>query len=113
MFRSILLAFVLGWGIWLWVDKNPAALGAVPYPADGEYLQNFQVAIDLIKQSRFKAAFIYIWHAHYVVLSLSFGLLLAMLGNTMARAWSRKRFRKLYIPDKKQKDSSDLKTENK
>ena len=106
MFRGTLLAFILGWGIWLWIDKNPATLGALPYPRDGEFLQNFQVTIDLVKQVRFKAAFIYIWKAHYLVLSLAFGLLLGILGNTLVSTWSRRRLIKLYVPDKKKAEDA-------
>lgn len=107
MFRGTLIAFVLGWGIWLWIDKNPAALGPLPYPRDGEFLQNFQVTIDLIKQARIKAAFLYIWKAHYLVLSLAFGLLLGLLGNSLARVWSRRRLTRLYVPDKKSSEKND------
>ncbi len=101
MFRGTLLAFVLGWGLWFWIDKNPASLGPVPYPRDGSLLQNFQVAIDLIKQVRFKAAFVYIWKAHYLVLSVAFGLLLGILGGFLSSAWSRRRLIRLYAPARK------------
>ena len=102
MFRGTLVAFVLGWVTWLWIDKNPALLGPLPYPQDGSLLHNFQIAIDLLKQLRFKAAFIYIWKAHYLVLSLALGLLLGMLGASVRSAWSRRRLMRLYVPGRKQ-----------
>lgn len=101
MFRGTLWAFILGWLLWFWIDKNPAALGPLPYPQDGDFQHNFQITVDLLRQARFKAAFIYVWKAHYLTLSLAFGLLLGMLGSSVARAWSRRRLIKLYVPDKK------------
>lgn len=105
MLRGTLLAFVLGWVIWFWIDKSPAALGPLPFPRDGEFLHNFQITVDLLKQSRFSAAFVYVWKAHYLVLSLVLGLLLAMLGASVARARSRKRLIELYVPDRAHKRS--------
>ena len=101
MFRGTLLAFVLGWVAWFWIDKNPAILGPLPYPGDGDVLHNFQLFIDLVKQARLKAAFVYIWKAHYLVLSLAFGLLLGLLASSLSSAWSRRRLIKLYLPDRK------------
>jgi len=101
MIRGALVAFVCGWVIWFWIDKNPAALGPLPWPADSGFVQNFQVAIDLIKQTRFKAAFVFIWKAHFIVLSLALGLLIGMGLNAVARTLSRNRLIKLYLPEKK------------
>ena len=104
MLRGALLAFVAGWIIWLWIDKNPALLGQLPYPSDGDFLGNFQVTINLLKEARLKAAFIYIWKAHYIVLSLGVGLVIAMIGASFSRILSRNRLLKLYVPDRKQRE---------
>jgi hypothetical protein len=101
MLRGALVAFVCGWAIWFWIDKSPAALGPVPWPADGEYLQNFQTAFDLLKQARFKAAFVFLWKAHFIVLSLAAGLLIGAGFNAVSRRMSRNRLIKLYLPDRK------------
>lgn len=101
MLRGALLAFVLGWALWLWIDKNPATLGPLPMPVDGAYLQNFQVTVDLLKHGRVTAAFVYIWKAHFIVLSLAVGLLLGMALNAAGRRISRKRWLKLYLPNRK------------
>ena len=102
MIRGTLVAFVAGWALWLWLDKNPVLLGPVPYPRDGDFLHNFQVTVDLVKQARMKAAFIYVWKAHYLVLSLAIGLLLGMVGNSISRVRARRRFAELYLPGKKE-----------
>ena len=101
MLRGALLAFVGGWIIWFWIDKNPATLGPLGYPADGDLLYNFQVTVDLIKQTRFKAAFVYAWKAHYLILSLAAGALLGILFGAVSRRLSRNRLLKLYLPQKK------------
>lgn len=100
MLRGALLAFVAGWVLWLWLDKNPASLGPLPYPADGEFLRNFQVTIDLVKEARIKAAFVYIWKAHYIVLSIAVGLVLGMAFASVSRVLSRNRLLKLYLPER-------------
>lgn len=101
MLRGALVAFVLGWVSWFWIDKNPATLGPLPMPTDGAYLQNFQVGVDLVKQGRYRAAFVYIWKAHFIVLSLGIGLLLGAALNAVARRLSRNRLLRLYLPDRK------------
>lgn len=104
MLRGALLVFVCGWVIWFWIDKNPAVLGPVPWPADGGYAQNFQTAFDLVRQARFKAAFVYLWKAHFIVLSLGVGLVIGMGLNAVSRTLSRNRLIKLYLPDRRTRD---------
>ena len=107
MLRGTVLAFVAGWIIWFWLDKNPVALGPLPPPADGDFLRNFQVTIDLLKQARIKAAFIYVWKAHYIVLSLAAGLAIGMVFTSISRTLSRKMLLKLYLPDRKNTKKAD------
>ncbi len=98
MFRGTVIAFIAGWVLWFWIDKNPYSLGPLPQPLDGDFTANFQMAIDLLKAGRYKAAFVYAWKAHYLVLSLGAGLLIAALGVSVSRALSGRRSRRLYIP---------------
>lgn len=107
MLRGALIAFVCGWALWFWIDKSPTALGPLPWPADGEYLRNFQTAFDLLRQARVKAAFVYIWKAHFIVLSLGIGLVLGMALNAVSRGLSRNRLVKLYLPDRKKKHKQE------
>jgi hypothetical protein len=102
MLRGIILVFLAGWIIWFWIDKSPGALGPLPYPADGEYLHNFQVAVDLLKQTRLKGAFVYLWKAHYILLSVAAGVLIGALLTSISRRLSRSRFLALYLPRRKQ-----------
>ncbi len=104
MLRGTALAFVAGWLLWFWLDKNPATLGPLPPPANDDYIRNFQIAIDLVKQARLKAAYVYIWKAHYIVLSLAVGLAIGGLLGALSRSLSRKKFRKFYLPERKEKE---------
>jgi hypothetical protein len=103
MLRGTLLVFVAGWILWFWIDKNPMALGPLPYPVDGDYAANFQVAVDLLKQTRIKAAFVYLWKAHYLVLSVACGLLIGAFSGAIARRMSRNKLLKLYLPERKKR----------
>ena len=106
MLRGTALAFVAGWLLWFWLDKNPATLGPLPPPVNDDYLRNFQIAIDLVKQARFKAAYIYIWKAHYIVLSLAAGLAIGSLLGILSRSIARKKFLKHYLPERKNKEKA-------
>ncbi len=110
MFRGTVLAFIGGWIIWFWLDKNPASLGPLPHPVDGDYLRNFQVTIDLLKQTRIKAAFVYVWKSHYFVLSLATGLAIGMVSAAISRRFARKKWLKLYFPDRKSTQKSEQNT---
>ena len=106
MLRGAALAFIAGWLLWFWLDKNPATLGPLPPPAHDSYIRNFQITIDLVKQARLKAAFIYIWRAHYIVLSLAVGVAIGALLATLSRSRFRKKFIKLYLPERKNRETT-------
>ena len=101
MLRGAVLAFITGWLLWFWLDKNPTLLGPLPPPAQDNYIQNFQIAIDLVKQARYKAAYVFIWKAHYIVLSLAAGLAIGALLGALSRGRFRRKFRRLYLPNRK------------
>lgn len=101
MLRGFVIAFVAGWLAWFWLDKSPQALGPLPPPMQEQLGANFQMAVDLVKAGRYTAAFVYLWKAHYLVLSLAAGLVLAMLGGSLSRLLARRRFTRLYIPARK------------
>jgi hypothetical protein len=105
MLRGTVIAFLAGWLIWFWIDKNPYILGPLPAPQEGELTANLQVAVDLLRNGRIKAAFVYAWKAHYLVLSLAAGLLLAMGGAALSRVWSRRRLSRLYAPRRRGADA--------
>lgn len=106
MLRGFVIAFVAGWLAWFWIDKSPQALGPLPPPYEQQYSANFQMAVDLVKAQRYTAAFVYLWKAHYLLLSLAGGLILAMLGASLSRLQARRRFARHYLPARKRDDTA-------
>lgn len=104
MLRSSLFVFILGWATWFWLDK-PRAGGSIVPPEANSTLENFQRAFDILKAGSPELAFIYIWNAHYIILSLLGGAILTVVISSMTDAWSRRRLRKLMVPEKKAGDT--------
>ena len=103
MFRAIVIAFIAGWALWFWIDKSPQSLGPLPPPQQEQLGANFQIAVDLVKAQRYTAAYVYLWKAHYLVLSVAAGLLLSMIGGSVTRLLGRRRFARLYTPVRKRR----------
>ena len=101
MIRGIVIAFIAGWTVWFWIDKSPHSLGPLPPPLEEQFSANFQMAVDLVKAQRYTAAFVYLWKAHYLLLSVAAGLVFAMIGGSISRLLARRRFARLYIPARK------------
>jgi hypothetical protein len=97
MFMSTFLVFVGGWLLWFWIDKPPAGRYGLPPPGDS-MVQNFQTAIDLLKAGYPDIAFLFIWHAHYLVISVLTGILLALTFRAISDRLGRRRSRGLYHP---------------
>ncbi|MEJ2575529.1 MAG: hypothetical protein P8106_02285 [Gammaproteobacteria bacterium] len=100
MMRSILLVFVAGWVAWFWVDKPRAGPFGLPPPSDS-LVENFQRAFDMLKTGHAKLAYLYIWDAHYLVLSLLGGVLLAMTFGAVSRHFSARRLRSIVFPKRR------------
>ena len=97
MLKGIFLVFIGGWLTWFWIDKPPAAQFGLP-PVSDSLLENFQRSIDMLKAGYPDMAYLYIWHAHYLILSVVFGILLAVLINTITDHLMRKSRRRHYYP---------------
>jgi hypothetical protein len=90
MFRATVLVFLAGWIVWFWLDKPP-----LPHPiqdGDNQMLANFQFAFSLLKAGHLSAAYAFIWRAHYLLLSVLGGLLLAMAGSGVSGVFARRRY---------------------
>jgi hypothetical protein len=92
MLRSAFLVFVAGWITWFWIDKPRTGPLRLP-PAGDSPVANFQQAFDILKSGYPKLAFVYIWDAHYLILSLLGGAMLAMAYHTLTGHLSRRRMR--------------------
>ncbi len=105
MLRGAIFVFLLGWAGWFLMDKSPAALGQLP-PAQ-EMGTNFQIAFDILKAGHPKPAFVFIWHAHYLLLSLLGGLLVSRGWQSVAGLLTRRRRRRLYAAGRKSRDEDN------
>ena len=101
MLRSTFVVFIAGWIAWFWIDKPDARQFRMPDPGDS-MLGNFQTAFDMLKAGYFDMAFVYIWNAHYLVLSLLGGALLALVYGGLADYLGRRRMRRHFLPPARQ-----------
>jgi len=100
MFRSTLFAFIAGWVVWFWIDK-PDPRGFRMPPVSDSMIENFQTAFNMLKGGYPEASFLFIWNAHYLVLSLLGGLILLSLFQSISGFMRRRRMRKAYLPSKR------------
>ncbi|MDH3870762.1 MAG: hypothetical protein OEU44_00935 [Gammaproteobacteria bacterium] len=88
MLRSAFVVFIAGWVAWFWLDKPPAR-GRFRLPeASDSLLENFQRAFDILKAGQAELAFVYIWPAHYIILSLLGGAIIGLAWQSVARYFS-------------------------
>lgn len=97
MLRNAFIVFLLGWATWFWIDKPPPEQQRLPEVSDS-LVENFQVAFNMLKAGYPEVAFVYIWNAHYLLLSLLGGALLAVGIGSVSDALSRRRMRRRILP---------------
>ena len=100
MLRSSVLVFIAGWIAWFWIDKPRVGPLRLPPPGDS-LVDNFQRAFDILKAGQVELAFAYIWNAHYLILSLLGGAVVAMAYHSLSGHLSRRRMRKHLVPAKR------------
>jgi hypothetical protein len=101
MLRSTFLVFIAGWIVWFWIDKPDARQFRMPEPGDS-MLDNFQLAFDMLKAGYIDMSFVYLWNAHYLVLSLLGGALLAAIYGGVSDYLGRRRMRRHFLPPARQ-----------
>ena len=97
MLRNAFIVFLLGWVSWFWIDKPPPDQQRLPEVSDS-LVENFQAAFNILKAGYPEVAFVYIWNAHYLLLSIAGGVLLSVSIGAVSDALSRRRMRRLIIP---------------
>jgi hypothetical protein len=97
MLRNAFIVFLLGWVSWFWIDKPPPDQQRLPEVSDS-LVENFQVAFNILKSGYPEVAFVYIWNAHYLLLSIAGGVLLSISIGAVSDALSRRRMRRLIMP---------------
>ena len=78
-------------------NKPPPEQLRLPEVSDS-LVENFQVAFDMVKAGYPKVAFVYIWNAHYLLLSIAGGVLLAVTIGVVSDALGRRRMRRHIMP---------------
>jgi len=101
MLRSTLIVFIAGWILWFWIDKPPAGRSGLPAVNDSTVV-NFQRAFNMLKAGHPEMAYVYIWDAHYLILSLLLGALVAAMAGGVSGYLSRKRNRRRQEPEQQQ-----------
>lgn len=101
MLRSTFLVFIAGWITWFWIDKPKVRQFHMPEAGDS-MLGNFQTAFDMLKAGYPDMSFVYLWKAHYLVLSLLGGALLAVVYGAIADHLGRRRMRRHFLPPGRQ-----------
>ena len=97
MLRNAFIVFLLGWVGWFWIDKPPPDQQRQPEVSDS-LVENFQTAFTILKAGYPEVAFVYIWNAHYLLLSIAGGVLLSISIGAVSDALSRRRMRRLIMP---------------
>ena len=97
MLRSTFIVFLLGWAVWFWIDKPPPEQQHLP-PVSDSLVENFQAAFNILKSGHLEVAFVYIWNAHYLLLSLLGGALVAVTYGAISDYLSRQRMRRHIMP---------------
>lgn len=97
MLRASFLVFIAGWLAWFWIDKPDPRRLRLP-PAGDSLVSDFQHGFDLLRAGYWDVAFVYLWNAHYLILSLLGGALLAVIYGSIADRVGRMRMRRALLP---------------
>ena len=97
MLRSAFIVFVAGWLLWFSIDKPPVGQLGLPKVSDS-ITENFQRAFNMLKAGHPDVAFVYIWDAHYILLSLLGGVLVAVVYGSVSDSLGRRRMRRHFRP---------------
>ena len=106
MLRSTFFIFIAGWTIRFLIDKPPAGQLGLPEVSDS-MIDNFQQSFDMLKAGHLDMAYVFIWDAHYLVLSLLGGLLLSLVVGLISDQLGRRRMRRLVLPSIRKKPAAD------
>jgi len=99
MLKHSIFVFIIGWVLWFATEKHPASLGVIVPGESGNLLGNFQMAFDMMKAGYLKAAYIFIWKAHYIVLSLIAGLMSSIIFQAAAKILRQRKLREVMRPE--------------
>jgi hypothetical protein len=97
MLRSAFIVFIAGWLVWFSIDKPPVGQLGLPQPSDS-ITENFQRSFNMLKAGHPDVAYVYLWDAHYILLSVLGGILVAVVYGGVSEALGRRRMRRHFRP---------------
>ena len=100
MFNFSIIIFIIGWVLWFFIDKHPASLGVIVPDELDTVLDNFQLAFDLLSAGFLRASFVFIWKAHYIIVSIITALLLSAMYGGLSNVLRRRHLRQVMWPKK-------------
>lgn len=107
MFNISIIIFIAGWALWFFIDKHPFSLGArVPEEMDA-MLDNFQVAFDMLAAGFIRAAYVFIWKAHYIIITIVVALLVSAIYGGVTNVMRRRALRKVMYSNIKPVDKNE------
>jgi len=95
MLRNSFIIFLGGWFLWFWIDKPSSGLEAF-LQYDASLLSNFQYAFDLAKAGYITQSYLFLWNAHYLVLSFIMSLIFTYIYTAIHRHIAMRRRKKVY-----------------
>ena len=107
MFNFSIIVFVIGWILWFLIDKHPASLGVVVPGELDTLLDDFQLAFDMLAGGFLRASYVFIWKAHYLVLSVVTALLLSAIHGGVSNVLRRRNLRQLMWPKKSNSEQKE------
>ena len=110
MLRSAFIVFVTGWLLWFSIDKPPVGQLGLPRVSDS-ITENFQRAFNMLKAGHPDMAFVYIWDAHYILLSVLGGILVAVIYGSVSDYLGRRRMRRHFRPPERVEKSAGVEVE--
>ncbi|MGB5473894.1 MAG: hypothetical protein WBQ78_10505 [Gammaproteobacteria bacterium] len=103
MLRGSFLVFIVGWLAWFWLDKPRPKQFRFPESGDS-LVADFQHGFDMLRAGYPDMAFVYLWNAHYLILSLLGGALIAVIYGSVSDVLGRRRMRRLILPQRRTAD---------
>jgi hypothetical protein len=109
MFNFSIIIFITGWVLWFFIDKHPASLGVIVPAESDTMLANFQLAFDMLTAGYLRASYVFIWKAHYIVLSIIAALLISAVREATSNILRRRHLRQVMWPKKLSSDKPEKK----
>ena len=109
MFNFSIIIVVTGWVLWFFIDKHPASLGVIVPAESDTMLANFQLAFDMLTAGYLRASYVFIWKAHYIILSIIAALLISALREATSNILRRRHLRQVMWPKKSSSEKLEKK----